>query len=151
MNCNSTRKHQNLDPEYMATLTYGNCTGPHFWLRTHPLATVPVHCPELLRLLVGAGAGAQWKNTGTVGPGFDSLHLHLSFQLLSYDISKVAWVEEGGAGLQGVWQWGGWGCVPLATAVLCMEFPPASSSGSHRQWRGGGWRPNSPYPITCMY
>ena len=36
---------------------------------------------------------------------------------------KLAWVEERGAGLQGMWQWGGWGCVPLATAVICMEFP----------------------------
>ena len=63
---------------------------------------------------------------------------------------KVAWAEEGGAGLQGVWQWGGWGCVPLATAVLCMEFLLATSSGSHGQCRGRRWRQNSPYTIICM-
>ena len=49
---------------------------------------------------------------------------------------KVAWVEEGGVDVQGVWQWGGWGCVPLATAVLCMESPQTNSSASHGRCRG---------------
>ena len=49
---------QDLALECMTILTYGNCTGPHSWLHILWL-TVPVHCPELLRLLVGAVAVAQ--------------------------------------------------------------------------------------------
>ena len=49
---------QDLALECMTTLTYGNCTGPHSWLHILWL-TMPVHCPELLRLLVGAVAVAQ--------------------------------------------------------------------------------------------
>ena len=52
-------------------------------------------------------------------------------------------------------QWGGCGCVPLATAVLCMEFPQTTSSGSHEWCRGRllnkrRWRQDSLYIITCM-
>ena len=49
---------------------------------------------------------------------------------------KVAWAEEGGAGVQGVWQWGSRGCVPLTTAVLCMGSPQTASSGSHGWSKG---------------
>ena len=33
---------------------------------------------------------------------------------------KVAWSEEGGEGVQGVRQWGGRRCGPLAIAVFCV-------------------------------